>query len=202
MKGRNHFVVGAGTLLLIEGATGFIQPHLVAGYQLDTPFMVAAATGIAAVSALLADIDLASSDIAHETGTGRGEGCLTGCLFGWLRRLMGGHRAFTHSLWIGMACVAVLGLQLGTVQVAGHTWPVIWPGLLGSWSDMGTAFTLGYLSHIVADMLTREGVKFWFPLSRAEVGFGPRALRFDTGTWPEYAWVVALMVAVIWVWFF
>jgi membrane-bound metal-dependent hydrolase YbcI (DUF457 family) len=202
MKGRNHFIVGAAALLLAEGAAGFIQPHTVAGYRVDTSFVVAAATGLAALSALLADLDLASSDIAYETGTARGEGCLTGLLFGLLRRLMGGHRALTHSLWAAAACVAVLGLQLGTLQAAGHTFPLIWPGLLGGWSDIGTAFTLGYVSHIAADMLTREGVKFWYPLSRAEVGFGPRALRFDTGTIAEYAWVVALIVAVIWVWFF
>lgn len=201
MKGRNHFVVGVGTVLLAQGAAHFVQPHVVAGYALEAPLLVAAAMGVAAVGALLPDIDLATSDIAYETGTGRGQGCLTGWFFRGLRRLMGGHRAFTHSLWAAAICAAVFGLQLGAVQLGGQTWPLLWPGCLGPWSDLGTAFTLGYLSHIVADMLTREGVKFWYPLSRAEVGLGPRALRFSTGSWVEYACVVALVMVVIWQWF-
>jgi membrane-bound metal-dependent hydrolase YbcI (DUF457 family) len=200
MQGRNHFVVGVATVLLAQGAAGFIQPHTVAGYRVDVPLAVGVAAGVAAIGAMLPDIDLATSDIALETRTGRGQGCLTGALFHALRHLMGGHRALTHSLWTAAVCVAVFGLQFGTVRLYGQTLPFIWPGLLGAWSDMGTAFTLGYLSHIVTDMLTREGVKLWFPLSHAEVGLGPRALRFDTGSWVEYAWVVALLVLVILQW--
>jgi membrane-bound metal-dependent hydrolase YbcI (DUF457 family) len=200
MRGRNHFVVGVGTVLLAQGAAHFIRPHTLAGFTLDVPFAVIAATGVAAFGALLPDIDLATSRIAHETGTGRGQGCLTGALFHLLRRLMGGHRALTHSLWAAAVCVVLFGLQLGPVSLAGRTLPAFWPGALGGWSDLGTAFTLGYLSHILADMLTREGVKFWYPLSRAEVGLGPRALRFSTGSWVEYLWVVALVMAVFWQW--
>ena len=162
--------------------------------------MLVPAVGCAAVGALLPDIDLATSFISHETGTGRGQGCLTSFIFHWIRKLLGGHRGLTHSLWAGLACALLLGLNLGTLQLGDLTLPFTWNGLLGSWSDFGTAFTLGYLSHILVDMFTKEGVKFAYPFSHAEIGLGPRALRFTNGSWVEYLWVAAWVVAALWFW--
>lgn len=207
MRGQNHLVVGAATVLLAQGATHFVHEHTVASLTLNSAVMLAPAVGLALLGALLPDIDLATSRIAYETGTGRGQGCLTGLVFHWIRKMLGGHRGLTHTLWAGAACAAVFGLQLGTFRLWGQTWPLGWAGLAPSWGvapgwgDLGTAFTLGYLSHLAADMLTKEGVKFWYPFSHAEVGVGPRFLRFSTGSWVEFVWVLALVVAVVGMWF-
>ena len=202
MRGQNHLVVGAATVLLVQGATHFVHDHTLAGVTANTGFMLGPAVGLALFGAALPDIDLATSRIAYETGTGRGQGCLTGWVFHWIRKLLGGHRGLTHTLWAAAACAAVFGLQLGTFNLFGQTLPLGWPGLLPGWSDLGTAFTLGYITHVVADMLTREGVKFWYPFSHAEVGLGPRFLRFNTGSWVEFVWVLALVIAVLGMWFF
>ena len=202
MRGKNHLVVGAATVLLAQGATHFLNPHSLAGLTLSSSVVVVPAVGAALVGALLPDIDLATSRIAYQTGTGRGQGCLTGWVFHLVRHLLGGHRALTHTPWAAALFVAVLGLKLGTFSLFGRTLPLGWPGLLGSWSDLGTAFSLGYISHIVADMLTKEGVHFWYPFSHADVGIGPRFLRFSTGSWVEYVWVLALVVIVVGQWMF
>jgi membrane-bound metal-dependent hydrolase YbcI (DUF457 family) len=198
MLGRNHFVVGLAAAALVQGAAPYIHAHSVLGARLDARWIMIPAIGCAALGGPLPDVDLASSLIAHDTGTGRGQGCLTGFVFHWIRKGLGGHRGLTHSLWVWLACALVLGLNLGTLHLGDYALALNWDGLLGGWSDLGTAFTLGYASHILADMLTKEGVKFAYPLSQAEIGLGPRALRFSNGSWPEYVWVVALVVAAIW----
>jgi membrane-bound metal-dependent hydrolase YbcI (DUF457 family) len=200
MKGRNHFVVGIATALLVQGAAPFIHAHTWLGVTAEPRWLLLPVLGSAAVGGLLPDIDLATSFIAHETGTGRGQGCLTGVLFHWIRKLLGGHRGLTHSLWAGLACALVFGLNLGTLHLGDLALPLSWDGLLGSWSDFGTAFTLGYLSHILVDMLTKEGVRLAYPFSHAEIGLGPRGLRFSNGTWLEYVWVIVWVVAAVWHW--
>ncbi len=200
MRGRNHLVVGLAAAMLAEGATHFVQPHTVGGFDLPAPIVLIPALGLTLVGALLPDIDLATSRIAYQTGTGRGQGCLTGLVFHWLRRLLGGHRGLTHSLWVGVAVAALCGFSFGTLTWQGRTWRCFFPGVWPAWGDLGTAFSLGYLSHLAADLVTKEGVKLWYPLSHAEVGLGPRWLRFDTGSWAEYVVVFALVVGVVWQW--
>lgn len=202
MKGRNHFVVGVAAAALAQGAASFVHAHTLFGLGVDARWMVAPALGCAAVGGLMPDIDLATSLISHDTGTGRGQGCLTGFVFHWVRRLLGGHRGLTHSVWVCLACALVLGLHLGSLHLGDYALPLNWDGALGSWSDLGTAFTLGYLSHVLADMLTKEGVKLAYPFLTADIGFGPRALRFSNGSWLEYVWVVALVAAALWLWIY
>lgn len=61
-----------------------------------------------------------------------------------------GHRGFTHSL------IAWLILLLSSYQWLPHYWDLP--------SDLIQAFLLGYMSHLVADMLTPSGVPFLWPL--------------------------------------
>ncbi len=201
MRAKNHLVAGLSAVLLAEGATHFIQPHTLAGITLPAPLVLVPALGLALAGALLPDIDLATSRIAYETGTGRGQGCLTGLVFHWVRKLLGGHRGLTHTLWAGVACALFFGLKLGTVNWLGRTWLCFFPGIWPAWSDLGTAFSLGYLSHIVGDLLTKDGVKLWYPLTHSEVGLGPRWLRFNTGSWVEYVVIAGLVLVVVWQWF-
>lgn len=60
------------------------------------------------------------------------------------------HRGFTHSL------VAWLLLTITCYQWLEMQWPIP--------SDLLQAFLLGYISHLIADMLTPSGVPFLWPL--------------------------------------
>jgi membrane-bound metal-dependent hydrolase YbcI (DUF457 family) len=200
MRGRNHLVVGMATVALVEGALPFLRAHSMWGIMLDGRWLMIPALGCAAAGALLPDIDLATSLISHETGTGRGQGCLTGFFFQWIRKLLGGHRGLTHSLWVCLACLFVFGLDVGALQLGDFRLPLGWTGLFGRWSDLGTAFTLGYLSHVLADTLTRDGVKLGYPFWRSEIGLGPRAIRFANGSWVEHVWVVIWVAVALWLW--
>lgn len=93
----------------------------------------------AGIGALLPDLDADESLIRHETHTARSDGPL-GWLVSWL---MPSHRGVTHS---GLAALAVVGLA--------WLWPHYWL----------TALAIGYVSHIVADMLTRQGVPVLWPI--------------------------------------
>lgn len=61
-----------------------------------------------------------------------------------------GHRGFTHSL------IAWLLLSITCYQWLAVQWPIP--------SDLLQAFLLGYISHLIADMLTPSGVPFLWPL--------------------------------------
>jgi inner membrane protein len=93
----------------------------------------------AGVGALLPDLDADESLIRHETHTARSDGPL-GWLVSWI---MPSHRGLTHS---GLACLLIVLLA--------KQWPTYWP----------TALAIGYVSHIVADMLTRQGVPLLWPV--------------------------------------
>ncbi|MFA6005835.1 MAG: metal-dependent hydrolase [Patescibacteria group bacterium] len=85
--------------------------------------------------------------------------------------LLGSHRLISHSLF-GMSLIG-LGLlfllpQLGTVLLVDMN--VVW------W-----AFMLGYLSHLVVDTITKEGVPWLFPIP-IRLGIPPfKFLRLTTG---------------------
>lgn len=57
------------------------------------------------------------------------------------------HRTFTHTIW------------------ATALWAYIAHGAAASWRDPGVFWlgTLGYVSHLMADSLTRAGVKYFYP---------------------------------------
>lgn len=59
---------------------------------------------------------------------------------------------------------------------------------------------VGYLSHLVADAFTKEGLPLFFPLP-FEIGFPPiQALRMTTDSWVE-TYLVQPVIAVYLIWF-
>jgi len=79
------------------------------------------------------------------------------------------HRGFFHSLWALIAVFLVFSLWLGRVYVY--------------------AALIGYLSHLLADMLTREGIKPIHPFSNKAIrGF------IRTGTFLEFLVFMAISV--------
>lgn len=99
-------------------------------------------------------------------------GWLGDLVFGWLK-----HRGPTHSL-LAVALVAWV-----TFQIAPPHAP---------------ALALGYLSHLLADSITKAGIAFLWPVYRQQVGLLPRALRIRTGSWAELVVEVVAAGVVLW----
>jgi inner membrane protein len=94
--------------------------------------------------------------------------------------LTGGHRFLTHSI-LGLAIFGFLAhlllLFLGPILGSVDTGYVWW------------AFMIGMASHLLMDMLTKEGVPLLLPLP-FKLGFPPiKALRVTTGKWVE-TWLI------------
>lgn len=111
----------------------------------------------------------------------------TGKLF---RKLFIAHRTITHSA-LGVGIVYFLGMNIFTKLFNPH----FIDGIIVFWS-----FLVGYLSHLGADALTKEGLPLFFPLS-FKVGIPPiKVLRVTTGSWVEN-FIVFPLVSVYLVWF-
>ncbi len=89
--------------------------------------------------------------------------------------LLGSHRMISHSLF-GMALVGwllkLLLLKISTVLLVDMN--IVW------W-----AFMIGYISHLIADSFTKEGVPWLFPIP-IRLGFPPfKFMRLTTGGFIE-----------------
>jgi inner membrane protein len=95
-----------------------------------------------------------------------------GSLFGKIIcPLFGGHRFISHSV-VG---VVITGIVLRYVLNWMHTF------LLVDMQIVWWSFMIGYVSHLVADSFTHEGVPWLFPFS-IRLGIPPiKSLRFHTG---------------------
>lgn len=104
-----------------------------------------------------------------------------------VRPLLGGHRLISHSLLgvfaIGYLVKFLLG-KIGTVLIVDMN--IVWWG-----------FMIGYLSHLIIDTITKEGVPWFFPIPW-RIGFPPfRSLRVTTDSVIERGIVFpGLMLAV------
>lgn len=172
MVGKTHLVIGLATLAGTEAATGLVQPHPVKDIPVG-PFLCIIAV---IVGALAPDIDAEESQIKYEMG----EAGLA--LSTWLQSFGVEHRGLTH-----------YGLTGLIVTVSS--------GLLGWWlgyPDVGLAFGLGYLSHILADSLTLAGTPLLWPLQK-EQNFHllPAALRVRTGGPVEPLIFIAVTILLV-----
>lgn len=126
---------------------------------------VAVAFGANMIGGLLPDIDNATSDIWDKIRFGN-------LLSRMIRPLIGGHRMLSHSV-LGMAITGfilsrVLAALRGTLIVDMNA---VW------WATM-----IGYVSHLIADSFTTEGVPWFFPIP-VRIGFPPvKYLRIRTGS--------------------
>lgn len=122
------------------------------------------AFGANMIGGLLPDIDNASSDIWDKV---RGGSILAMII----KPIIGGHRLISHSI-LGMAIAGFLLKQFlfAISHILVVDMNIIW------WSIM-----IGYLSHLIADSLTTEGVPWLLPI-RIRFGFPPvKFLRIKTG---------------------
>ncbi|MBE0506064.1 MAG: metal-dependent hydrolase [Marinospirillum sp.] len=152
MMGTSHLVFGAGAWMAL-GASANYTPGL-------------AETAAVLIGALAPDLDHPNSRM----------GRIIPPLSRFIHRNGGGHRGMTHSflimipmLWLSLW---LWGKHQSQMQ-SGSGW---WGWLFGgSQSESGLtpdgflgvvmlAFVFGYLTHLVGDLLTRQGVKFLWPL--------------------------------------
>jgi inner membrane protein len=87
------------------------------------------------------------------------------------------HRGLTHSL-LGIFLVTLL---IGALHV----------DLLH-----GAAFISGYASHLIADGMTRAGIRLWYP-SKRRFTFVPQMLTLDTGSSFEYLIALSSLIASV-----
>ncbi|HEY4722417.1 MAG TPA: metal-dependent hydrolase [Anaerolineae bacterium] len=174
MKGGSHLLIGYAA---VYTAHRFVLP--LAASPVDWLLVL----GAASIGALLPDVDSDESAIRQATHTARSNGCLGRILTPGISFITGGHRKFTHSLaaWGLLTVLALMsGIQFQTLGIA-------------------VALSIGYLAHLLADALTVHGVPLLWP-SNFDVHLLPRSLRIRTGSFAEYAVIVALGVGMMRLW--
>lgn len=176
MKGSSHLLIGLAATYAL--------------HRLALPLAVAPLDWLpigaaAAVGAFLPDIDSDESAIRQGTGTARSQGCWGKFVSLVVHTLTGGHRNLTHTLAAcGVLSITAIVLSLLVVHYAA-------PGI---------AFGVAYLSHLIADALTVQGVPLAWPVSHKNINLLPRPLRVRTGSWAEYALMVAMGVGIFNLW--
>jgi inner membrane protein len=135
------------------------------------------------VGALLPDIDEASNRLWDLLPGGDGTGKV-------LRNFFLHHRTITHSL---------LGLFLIS-KFFSWVLPKIFNPVYVNPQIVFYSIMIGYISHLLADTITKEGVPYLFPLPW-KFGIPPlQALRVRTGSWVEF-WLVLPGVGIYLLWF-
>ena len=164
MMGRTHSLAGVASLWLLQSVP-----------TLDHPELLAPLSALAALGALLPDLDAAQSQIKYLSLAGVTP-------FVPLSRLLNrtlGHRGLLHSaLGWGIATLLLLPLAI----FAGISVPL--------------ALSLGYASHLATDACTKSGIPFWYP-KRKRYHLLPRPLRLTTGSAAEEAIFVLFAVLVV-----
>lgn len=159
MTGRTHDLT-AFTALSYIAAT-----HSIQNITLGTLFVAFTAN---LIGGLAPDIDQPTADLWHRIPAGSIVGRL-------LSPLLGGHRLLSHSI-VGVFLFGIIlryGLYLMNSVVLVDMNVVWW------------AFMIGFVSHLVADTFTREGVPWLFPIP-IKLGIPPfRFMRIKTGGFIE-----------------
>lgn len=163
MMGRTHVLAGVASLWYLQAVPTLVSPEFLA------PLAVLAALG-----ALLPDLDAAESQIKRLSVGGIKPFAPLSVL---LNRTFG-HRGVLHSLlgW-GVATLVLLPLAL----FVGIAVPL--------------ALSLGYASHLATDACTKSGIPFFYP-NRKRYHLLPRPLRLTTGSQAEDA-VFAIMAVLV-----
>jgi inner membrane protein len=168
MTGRTHDLAAFSALSLIVATQNIPQMSL--------------ATVIVAVSAnliggLTPDIDQPTAELWHKIPAGTVIGKI-------LYPLLGGHRFISHSV------VGVILFGFG----AHFLLDVIHSVLLVDMGVVWWSFMIGYVSHLVLDTFTRDGVPWLFPIPM-KMGIPPlKHLRIKTGGSIEKSIVFPLLM--------
>ena len=161
--GRTHALAGVASLWCLQLFPAVVQPELLAPLSL-----------LAALGALLPDLDASQSQIKHLSIAGVAPFAPLSLL---LNRTLG-HRGLLHS---------ALGWGIATLLLI----PLTWFGGVA----VPLALSLGYASHLATDACTKSGIPFLYP-KRKRYHLLPRPLRLTTGSMAEDA-VFALSAVLV-----
>lgn len=133
------------------------------------------------IGGMLPDIDQATSKLWGMLPFGNSIGKV-------LSKVFLSHRTFSHSL---------LGLFV-TYKLTYWLSPMILNGLYINSSLVALALMIGFISHLLADCLTEEGLPLLFPL-KYKFGFPPiKSWRIQTGHWFEkYIFAPGVVVYIL-----
>lgn len=174
MTARTHDVIAFSSLVTVAALN---PPAL-----LNVPTACAAMVGNI-VGSLLPDLDQASNRLWDLLPFGDQVGKV-------LRNLFLSHRTITHSLAGVVGCSYVMARFLPAVFQPNYIY----------WRVVFDAIMIGYISHLVADSMTKEGLPLFFPL-KINVGFPPvEWLRVKTGGWVENGVILPGVIAYLF-WF-
>lgn len=152
----------------------FTSIVLAIAYYSPIPHMTMATAVVSLAAAFLGGLapDLDESTASLWQRLPAGSGTILGKI---IAPIFGSHRFLSHSL----AGVALFGYVVRFLlqQMSGF--------LLVNMDIVWIAFMLGFISHLAADAITREGIPLFFPIPW-KLGFPPvKFLRFKTGSWGE-----------------
>lgn len=189
MEGPSHVVFGLAGAVVLDSTLHLSGPAILGAPTLPTPDQVALKVifyGVAALGALVPDIDNARSTLGRHLGVVS-------------RQIQkhAGHRTIFHSLvGLALAGAVVFAAEWGVAYLFQRLgWRLTAGALVGQVALV--ALLVGYGLHLVADSLTLGGVPWLWPLHQ-RFGFPPkRSWRFRSGSWMEPVVVVAISVAVI-----
>lgn len=155
------------------------------------PQDITLATAIVAITSnfiggLAPDIDQSTATLWNRL---RGGGRIWGKIFA---PLFGGHRFISHSL-VG---IALFGIGFKALL------QLISPVLIVNMDIVWWAFMIGFVSHLIMDTISRDGVPWLFPIP-VRLGFPPfRFLRMKTGGLLEKSFIFpGLIIANIWIYY-
>jgi hypothetical protein len=194
MLGRNHAIFGATATAIALMDVG-LMPHHQTGL-----FLLCCAVGT--VAALLPDIDTPNATIRTTFGVGREQSWRE--LQKWQRKNLF-EVAFDAIQWFVARILDIIHYYL---PHRGPThWGITWLGctaviwLLSYWFGwpwvIPFSFGIGYFSHLMADSLTRAGVRFFAPFYRQSIRLLPRKFLIRTGSWHEYLLVTLLLAFLL-----
>lgn len=169
MTGRTHDLAAVTTI------TAYLAYQPLPTVSLATAIMVIAVNVIGGITP---DLDQPTAGLWQKIPAGSIFGHIIG-------PLLGHHRMISHSI----AGMALAGWGMKYLLAYIHTF------LLVDMHLVWWAFMFGYLSHLIMDTLTKEGVPWLFPIP-IRLGFPPiKALRITTGTAGEFILIFPALIA-------
>ncbi len=191
MTGGSHQIAGVGMAMIAHRLVPLG----------GTPLAIGAAFIAVCIGAYLPDIDSDNSRIRQMTGTATRRSPIIGGLVSLaVRALFGSHREGTHrpEAWV-VASLPALALSFAWLIA-----PVFPQAdfliLSGNFTGIAWGFSIGYLSHLIADGMTRHGIPAGFLAlltGRKQFHTLPRGLRIVTGGVAEYVVVAGLVVGIM-----
>lgn len=170
MTGRTHDLVAFTALNYVFVATPLLDMSLATALTAFTMNMV---------GGLAPDIDQSTAVLYHRVRGGSFIGKV-------IAPLIGGHRFLSHSL-IGLALFGI-GMKF-VLGIVGNV-------LLVNMDIVWWAFMIGFLSHLIADTFTTEGVPWLFPIP-FRFGIPPlKVFRFKTGGVVEKSFVFPMLIII------